>query len=55
MGIHRIETVVEKENRASAWLPVRLGFHPEGTRRKCALKNRVYIDLGYFALLNPAH
>ena len=55
MDVHRIEAIVEGENNASMQLLTKLGFAHEGARKECELKNGRYIDLHYFALLNPAH
>lgn len=40
MGAHRIEAVVEPENRASGRLLERLGFRMEGLRRECERRQR---------------
>lgn len=53
MNLHRIEAVVEEENRASARLLQKLGFVYEGTHRDQEIKQGRYINLMYFALLNP--
>lgn len=55
MDVHRIEAIVEGENNASMQLLTKFGFAHEGARKECELKNGRYIDLHYFALLNPAH
>lgn len=55
LDIHRIEAVVESENTRSSHLLKKLGFTYEGTQRECEIKNYRYINLEYYALLNPSN
>ncbi|CNE14535.1 GNAT family protein [Yersinia nurmii] len=51
MGVHRIEAVVEPENRASWRLLEKCGFHHEGTRRECEIKDGRFISLKIYSRL----
>jgi ribosomal-protein-alanine N-acetyltransferase len=55
MDIHRIEAIVEKENVRSSHLLRKLQFTLEGVHRECEIKNKKYIDLEFYARLNPVN
>ena len=49
MPLHRIEAIVETENKASSNLLLKCGFKSEGIKKEAEIKNQEYIDLEYFA------
>lgn len=51
MGLHRVEAIVETDNRASGRLLARHGFSHEGTMREAERKHGRWIDLEIHALL----
>ncbi|MBK8723916.1 MAG: GNAT family N-acetyltransferase [Saprospiraceae bacterium] len=51
MNIHRVEAIVEAENKASSDLLIKNGFRLEGTRRECEWVKDKFIDLQIFAKL----
>jgi ribosomal-protein-alanine N-acetyltransferase len=52
MSVHRIEAVVEIENKNSKKVLSQLGFEFEGIMRDCELKNDRFISLELYAKLN---
>ncbi|MCU6435634.1 GNAT family N-acetyltransferase [Undibacterium sp. Jales W-56] len=53
--LHRIEAEVEPDNDASSDLLLKLGFQFEGRRREVAWKHQRYVDMDYYALLEPVN
>jgi ribosomal-protein-alanine N-acetyltransferase len=49
MGLHRIEALVESENRSCKSLMDKLSFKHEGTMQDCELKNGNFISLEIYA------
>ncbi|MET1081137.1 MAG: GNAT family protein [Pseudomonas sp.] len=52
MAVHRVEAVVEPDNRASARVLEKLGFVHEGTRRDCEFKAGGFLSLECYGLLS---
>lgn len=53
MDLHRIEAMVETENRNSITVMNKTGFQLEGTMRECEIKNGKWISLDIYAKLKP--
>lgn len=53
--LHRIEAMVESENKNCKALLNKLDFRKEGTMRECEIKNNDFIDLDIYAKFNPSH
>lgn len=53
LNLHRIEALVETENKNCKAAITRLNFQHEGTMRECEVKNGKYISLDIYAALNP--
>ncbi|EMR04250.1 GNAT family N-acetyltransferase [Cesiribacter andamanensis] len=51
MGLHRIEALVESENRASKQCLLKAGFRHEGCLRDCEIKGGRFISLDVLARL----
>ncbi len=49
LGLHRIEGLVESENRNCKNAMAKLDFQHEGTMRECEIKNGKYISLDIYA------
>lgn len=49
LGLHRIEGLVESENRNCKNAMAKLDFQYEGTMRECEIKNGKYISLDIYA------
>lgn len=54
LGLHRIEGIVETENKNSKNAMSKLGFHHEGTMKECEIKNGKFIGLDIYARLKTA-
>ncbi|KAA0127774.1 GNAT family N-acetyltransferase [Chryseobacterium sp. SN22] len=52
MSVHRIEAVVETENRNSKKVMAQLGFELEGIMRDCEIKDGKFISLEMYAKLS---
>ncbi|WP_298223643.1 GNAT family N-acetyltransferase [Flavobacterium sp.] len=52
LGLHRIEGIVETENKNCKKAMAKLGFQHEGTMKECEIKNGKFISLDIYAKLN---
>jgi len=51
LGLHRIEAIIETENKNSKTVMTKLNFSHEGTMKECEIKNGKFISLDIYALL----
>jgi ribosomal-protein-alanine N-acetyltransferase len=52
LGLHRIEGLVETENRNCKSAMAKLDFQYEGTMKECEIKNEQFISLDIYAKIN---
>ncbi|MCM8571114.1 GNAT family N-acetyltransferase [Gramella jeungdoensis] len=52
--LHRIEAFVESENKNSSKVLKKLGFEYEGCMKESEIKNGKYINVEFYAKINPA-
>jgi ribosomal-protein-alanine N-acetyltransferase len=52
LNLHRIVAMIESENIASKRTVEKIGFAYEGTMKECEMKNKNWIDLEIYAMIN---
>jgi len=54
LGLHRIEAIIEVENKKSKNVMEKVNFINEGTMKECEIKNGKFISLDIYAKLNSS-